>query len=138
MRTYPRNSARAAARIIALVLIADGHIDPNEERLLEKLDIYREFEMEAAEFALIVQTQCEDRLIGHGSSSAVSSHLDQAMLETLLAEIDDPDLRVRIIELCLAVASADGHLADGEITVLGTILTTWTPQTLCFERVHNT
>ncbi|MBN3785259.1 hypothetical protein G3O06_48445, partial [Burkholderia sp. Ac-20345] len=64
--------------------------------------------------------------------STISGHLDQATLETLLTEIDDPDLRVRIIELCLAVASADGHLANGEISVLGTILTAWTPQTLNF------
>lgn len=132
MRTYPRNSAQAAARIVALVLIADGHIDPSEERLLETLQINRRFGIESTEFAHIVQTVCEDRAIGHVSSTTISGLLDQATLETLLAEIDDPDLRVQIIEMCLAVASADGHLADGEISVLGTILTAWTPQTLNF------
>ncbi len=132
MRTYPRNSAQAAARIVALVLIADGHIDPSEERFLEKLETERRFGLESTEFAKIVQTVCEDQAISHVSSSAVSGHLDPVTLETLLAEIDDPDLRVTIIEMCLAVASADGHLADGEISVLGTILTTWTPQTLNF------
>ncbi|VWC76994.1 hypothetical protein BLA39750_00946 [Burkholderia lata] len=132
MRTYPRNSAQAAARIVALVLIADGHIDPSEERLLEKSDIKRQLGIESAEFAQIVQTVCEDRAIGHVSSSAISGHFDQETLETLLAEIDDPDLRVRIIKICLAVASADGHLAGGEISVLGTILTAWTPQTMNF------
>ncbi|MBN3782135.1 TerB family tellurite resistance protein, partial [Burkholderia sp. Ac-20345] len=110
MRTYPRNSAQAAARIVALVLIADGHIDLSEELLLEELEIKRRFGIESTEFAQIVQTVCEDREIGHASSSTISGHLDQATLETLLTEIDDPDLRVRIIELCLAVASADGHL----------------------------
>ncbi|VWB87182.1 TerB family tellurite resistance protein [Burkholderia lata] len=132
MRTYPRNSSQAAARIVALVLIADGHIDSSEEHLVEKLEIKRRFGIESTEFARIVQTVCEDRAIGHTSSSTISGHLDQATLETLLAEIDDPDLRVRIIEVCLAIVSADGHLADGEISVLGTILTAWTPQTLNF------
>ncbi|KWF80477.1 hypothetical protein WL93_23980 [Burkholderia diffusa] len=129
MRTYPRNSAHAAARIVALVLLADGHIDPNEEQFLEKLDIYREFKIEATEFARIVQAMCEDLVISHGSSGTSSGRLDPETLETLLAEIDDPDLRVKIIELSLALASADQHLADGEITVLGTILTAWAPQT---------
>ncbi|HDR9503571.1 TerB family tellurite resistance protein [Burkholderia pyrrocinia] len=134
MRTYPRNSPQAAARILALVLIADGHIDPSEEQFLEKLEIKRRFGIESTAFAQIVQTVCEDRAIGHASSSTVFGHLDQATLKTLLAEIDDPDLRVTIIEVCLAVASADGHLADGEISVLGTILTGWTPKTLNFTR----
>lgn len=132
MRTYPRNSAQAAARIVALVLIADGHVDPSEERFLEKLETERRFGIASTEFAQIVQTVCEDQAISHVSSGAISGHLDHATLETLLAEIDDPDLRVRIIAMCLAVASADGHLADGEISVLGTILTAWTPQTRNF------
>lgn len=130
MRTYRRNSTQAAARIVALVLIVDGHIDPSEERLIEKLG--HRIGIDPREFAKIIQTVCEDRAVGHVSSSTTPGHLDQATLETVLAEIDDHDLRVRIIEMCLAIASADGHLADGEISVLGTILTAWTPQTLTF------
>jgi len=30
MRTYPRNSPQAAARILALVLISDGHVSRSE------------------------------------------------------------------------------------------------------------
>ncbi|WP_175912094.1 MULTISPECIES: TerB family tellurite resistance protein [Burkholderia] len=132
MRTRPRDSAQTAVRIVALVLIADGHIDPSDERLLEELEINCRLGIESTEFAQIIQTVCENREVGHVSSSTMSGHLNQATLETLLAEIHDPDLRVRIIEMCLAVASADGHLADGEISVLAIILTAWTPQTLNF------
>ncbi|WP_269507653.1 TerB family tellurite resistance protein [Burkholderia sp. IMCC1007] len=102
MRTYPRNSAQAAARIVALVLIADGHVDPSEERFIEKLETRHRFGIESTEFAQIVQTVCEDHAISHVSSSTISGHLDHATLETLLA--------------------------DGEISVLGTILTAWTPR----------
>jgi hypothetical protein len=37
-------------------------------------------------------------------------------------------LRNKTIRLCLAVAFADNHLADGEIAKLAAILSAWTPQ----------
>ena len=33
MRSYPRNSPEAAARIVALVLISDGHVCSSEQRV---------------------------------------------------------------------------------------------------------
>jgi hypothetical protein len=38
MRSYPRNSPEAAARVLALLLVADGNVCPSEFRLLESLD----------------------------------------------------------------------------------------------------
>ena len=128
LRTYPRNSSEAAARIVALVLIADGHVSRSEELALEKLDISRELDLDPAEFARIVQALCEDHVIGHMPSVPAASHIDNATLDTLLAEIDDRVLRSKIIRLCLAVASADNHLADGEIATLAAILIAWAPQ----------
>lgn len=128
MRTYSRNSPQAAARIVALVLIADGHVDRCEDAVLEKLDIDRELGLAPAEFARIVQTLCEDRSIAHAPSMPVAAHADSATLDRLLAEIDDPVLRRKTIRLCVAVAAADDYLADGEIATLAAILTAWTLQ----------
>jgi hypothetical protein len=52
-------------------------------------------------------------------------HLDAALLATLIDEIDDPALRRKIMRLCMAVTIADGHLADGEITVLAAVFNAW-------------
>ena len=38
MRSYPRNSPEAAARIVALVLVADGHVCRSEFDALNQLD----------------------------------------------------------------------------------------------------
>lgn len=127
MRSYPRNSPEAAARIVALVLIADGHVGRSEEQALEKLDLHRELGLEPAAFAAVVQTLCEDRSIAHAPSASMAGHIDRVTLDTLLAEIDDPALRHKTIRLCLAVAAADDHLADGEIATLAAVLTAWTP-----------
>ncbi|WP_244123163.1 hypothetical protein [Burkholderia gladioli] len=64
MRSYPRNSPQAAARIVALVLIADGHIDRREEQVIETLGIARKLGLGTAEFERIVQALCEDQALG--------------------------------------------------------------------------
>ena len=38
MRTYPNNSPQAAARIVALAMLADGHLCKTELDLLERMD----------------------------------------------------------------------------------------------------
>ncbi len=42
MRSYPRNSPQAAARIVALLLIVDGHVSRSEMDALYGRDIERE------------------------------------------------------------------------------------------------
>jgi hypothetical protein len=128
MRTYPLNSPQAAARIVALTLLADGHACLSEERILDKLDIDRELGLAPAEFARIVQALCEDSSVANASLTLVAGRVDWAMLDTLLAEVDDPVLRRKTIRLCLAVAAADDFLADGEIAILAAVLNAWTPQ----------
>lgn len=125
MRTYPRNSPQAAARIVALVLIADGHVDRREEAVLEKLNISRDLGLAPGEFAQIVQMLCEDRSIAHAASTPIAAHIDSTALDTLLAEVDDPVLRRKTIRLSLAVASADNFLADGEIAAIAAVLNAW-------------
>ncbi|WP_144140618.1 TerB family tellurite resistance protein [Paraburkholderia sp. BCC1884] len=125
MRTYPRNSPQAAARIVALALTSDGHVCSSEERALEKLDIAGQLGLAPEQFAQIVQNLCEDHSVGHTSLSPSSGQLDTAMLATLIDEIDDPALRRKVMRLCAAVVIADNHLADGEIALLAAILKAW-------------
>ncbi|WP_027798677.1 tellurite resistance TerB family protein [Paraburkholderia dilworthii] len=125
MRSYPRNSPEAAARIVALALTSDGHVCRSEERTLEKLDIAGELGLAPAQFAQIVQTLCEDRSIAQMSSAPPMGRLDTAMLMTLIDEIDDPALRRKIIRLCVAVTVADDYLADGEIALLAAVFDAW-------------
>jgi hypothetical protein len=40
MRSYPHNSPEAAARIVALAMLADGHLSKSEFDALERLNIY--------------------------------------------------------------------------------------------------
>ncbi|MGN6825914.1 TerB family tellurite resistance protein [Paucibacter sp. M5-1] len=118
MRSYPHNSPEAAARIVALVLISDGHVCRSEFDILEKLGAERELGLEPNLLAQIVHTLCEDLLAGGYETGLLMANLDDRTLASLMAEISDPDLQRKVLQLSLAAARADGHLADGETFVV--------------------
>ncbi|MGQ7932750.1 TerB family tellurite resistance protein [Paraburkholderia sp. D1E] len=128
MRTYPRNSPPAAARIVALALTSDGHVSSAEERALESLDIAGELGLAPAQFAQIVQALCEDQSLANTPFTPPVGQVDAALLVTLIDEIDDPALRRKVIRLCIAVTIADNYLADGEIALLAAVFNAWGPK----------
>jgi len=64
MRTYPCNSPEAGAGIVALVLIADGNVCRSELDALDHLEAARELGLQPDAMPGIVQTLCEDLLLG--------------------------------------------------------------------------
>ena len=118
MRSYPHNSPEAAARIVALVLISDGHVCSSEFDILKQLDAERELGLEPQLLPHIVHTLCEELLAGGYETSSLIGNVDDSALASLMAEISDPALQRTVLRLSLAAARADGHLADGETVVV--------------------
>lgn len=118
MRSYPLNSPEAAARIVALVLISDGHVCSSEFDTLKQLGAERELGLEPNLLPHIVHTLCEELLLGGYASGTLMCNVDDSALASLMAEISDPALQRKVLRLSLAAARADGHLADGETLVV--------------------
>ena len=118
MRSYPHNSPEAAARIVALVLISDGHVCSSEFDILKRLGAERELGLEPQFLPHIVHTLCEDLMSGGYASGSLLGNVDDSTLASVMAEISDPALRRTVLRLSLAAARADGHLADGETMVV--------------------
>lgn len=118
MRSYPHNSPEAAARIVALVLISDGHVCSSEFDILKQLGAERELGLEPHLLPHIVHTLCEELLQGGYETGSLMSNVDDRALASLMAEISDPALQRKVMLLSLAAARADGHLADGETLVV--------------------
>ena len=118
MRSYPRNSPEAAARIVALVLISDGQVCNSEFEILRKLGAERELGLEPQLLPHIVHTLCEELLQGGYETGSLMGNVDDKTLASLMAEISDPLLQRTVLRLSLAAARADGHLADGEAKVV--------------------
>jgi hypothetical protein len=118
VRSYPHNSPEAAARIVALVLISDGHVCSSEFDILKQLGAERELGLEPQLLPHIVHTLCEELLASGYATGSLMDNVDDSTLASLMAEISDPALQRTVLRLSLAAARADGHLADGEAVVL--------------------
>jgi len=136
MRTYPCNSPEAAARLVALVLIVDGYVCQSEIDALDDLEAAHELGLEPDAMPRIVQTLCEDLLLGAYASGSLVANIDESALASLMAEVTDPLLRAKVVRLATAVAKADRHLADGEVLVLEAANRHWraTEATATFDR----
>ena len=125
MRSYPTNSPEAAARIVALVLISDGHVCLSEVEAVQALQVEHELGLPPGGFAQVVHTLCEDLLMGVRSRGSMMCSVEPAMLTELLAEVDDPVLQAKVLRLACAVADADQHLAEGEARLVAAAHLQW-------------
>lgn len=125
MRSHPRNSPEAAAHIVALVLISDGHVCRLEVDVLHRLEVERELGLVPGAFAQVVQTLCEDLLTDACAGGSMMCSVDEATLASLLAEVDDPVLQAQVLRLASAAAEADAHMADAEAMVLAAACLQW-------------
>jgi hypothetical protein len=118
MRSYPKNSPEAAARLVALVLIADGNVCRTEHQILACLDVSRAFGLAANAMPDIVQTLCEDLLPAGFNGGSLLANVDEDTLASLMGEVTEPALQRSVLFLATAAARAYSHLADGETLVL--------------------
>lgn len=125
MRTYPVNSPQAAARLLAMALVADGNYALSEIRALDRLDAARRLGLSSQDLKVVIESFCEDLLLGANGEWLGSSQLDDVTRQALLAEVTDADLRKTIVTMCEAVVAADGHLADGETAMLDSLTRAW-------------
>jgi hypothetical protein len=125
MRNYPRNSPEAAARIVALVLVSDGHVCSSEFDVLRRMGAEHELGLDPGALPHIVHTLCEELLMSGCVTGSLLAHVDDAILASLMAEVKDPTLQAKVVRLALAAARADGHLADGEAMVLAAARRHW-------------
>ena len=125
MRTFPLDSPEAAARIVALVLVADGHVDRSEIDALNRLHIESELGLPTGGFAQQIQTLCEDLLVGASASGSIVGAIDELTLASFMDEVHHPELQRTVLRLARAAASADQHLADGEFVVLNAARQHW-------------
>ena len=125
MRKYPKNSPQAAARIVALTLIADGDIGPEELALLENLAVHHQLGLERDALHAVIDTFCEDLLSCKQLNWSDACPVDEFTLAEMMAEIDDPLLRRTVLSICVKLAEVDDHVAEGESMVLIAAVAHW-------------
>jgi len=125
MRTYPCNSPQAAARIVALTVLADWDIGKTELDLLDRHAVHEQLGLDRQEFHAVLDGLWEDLLSSERLPWADACPVDDRTLAELMGEIEDPALRRRLLRQCIEIAEADGHVADGESIVLTAAVEHW-------------
>lgn len=125
MRTYPRNSSQAVCRILALAMLADGHIHPSEVGALGADPMLQDMDIDTGELDRVVHAFCEDLMAAPSMHWADVFPLEPAALSALLAEIDDPALRRKLLRLCIAVVEADQTVTPAESLIVGAAVEHW-------------
>ncbi|MBX3622476.1 MAG: TerB family tellurite resistance protein [Rhizobacter sp.] len=125
MRSYPANSPQAAARIVALAMLSDGHLSKAELDVLERLGVHDQIGLDRDALHAVMHAFCEDLLSTAHLTWADSCRVDPRTLAALMAEIDDPALQLKLLRICAAVVEVDAHVADGEAIVLGAAVEHW-------------
>lgn len=125
MRTYPQNSPQAAARVVALALLADGQLQRAELDMLDRLGAHARLGLAPADFQEVIHTFFEDLRKTVRLSWADGSLLSPRTIRQLMDEVDDPGLRLKVLRLCAALVEADGHVAEGESMVLMAAVEQW-------------
>ncbi|MEI8030284.1 MAG: TerB family tellurite resistance protein [Comamonadaceae bacterium] len=135
MRSYPRNSPEAATRIVALVVLSDGHVSNSELEALKKLDVARDLGIEPQDVSGILQTLCEDLLMAGFDGRSILSHAGDGLIAPLMAEVDDPRLQGVILRAAASVVNVDKHLSDGETAMLDAIHRHWQTRSVTMVRM---
>lgn len=133
MRPYTIDSPEAATRVLALALLADGSVSPAEIQRLREIGAAEQLGLPPEHLYGVVQGVCEDLLHASHMGWIGTGHLDERTLATLMAEIEDPALRLLLLRLAVHLVEADGHVSDGECLVLTTAVSTWGLQAAMLE-----
>jgi hypothetical protein len=128
MRAYPIDSPQAAARLLAMALVADGHCALSELKALDRMGACERLGLTAQDMTSVIDHFIEDLMVGLRGDWHGSARLTHEQRTLLLDDIRDPSLRAEVHQLCEALVQADGHRADGEEDLLAAMAWAWREQ----------
>lgn len=123
MKHYPVNSPEAAARVLAMAMVADGQYSLIELRALDRQNVPALLGIAPEAFKAVVDDFCQDLLLA--SEGQWTGAVDPSMRQQLMQDITDRRLQELILQQCEALMLADGHLADGEVELLDALSAAW-------------
>ena len=126
MRRYPPDSPEAAARVVALTLLADGAVSRGELSSLVRFDIYRRLGLDHLQMQSVLEELARDLYeFGVPAWEHGGGGLHPLVVECVLEGVTDPRLRAEIYGICREVAACDSPLSNGEEALLQLASARW-------------
>lgn len=124
MKDYTPNSPEAMARILAMMIVTDAHIDDREIAILDRLDAYAILGLSRNEFMRVAQDYCT-QLVKEAEEHGETPLLDADRADAIIDCVDVPSRRLIVARLLLAVLAADQQQRESELVLYGHILDRW-------------
>ena len=135
MKQYAKNSPEAMARLIALMMVSDGEVDPREMTALDQMNAWAHLGLSRQRFLDVARDYCADLRVAADAKDGVSL-LDEAAAEEVVGSVDDPEKRRIVGQLMLAVLDADRRHAAEELIVYSSIMKSWGQERGALKRLH--
>jgi hypothetical protein len=131
MRQYRNDSPYAAARVIAVCLLADGHVGRRELNTVERDGMCALLSLRPSELLAVLQATRDDLASTAYSNWKIACRMEPGMLRELADEIQDASLRLKIVEFCEACLRIGRHTSHGKPMVLRGLSEAWRLQAEC-------
>jgi hypothetical protein len=125
MRHYPADSPRAAARIVVMSLIADGHIGCAEIEELERRGFYARLGLKPGDLHEIVREVCEDLMRHSHLTWDDVCRVDADIVKELARDVRDEGMRRDVLSLCESAVVADGFVTCSEAAMIEAVKRAW-------------
>jgi uncharacterized tellurite resistance protein B-like protein len=125
MRTYKPDSPQAAARLIALALLADGHVSASELDALDEARLSHRLGLAPGEFRSIIRDLCEDLMVTSHLNWGNLCRPESDVMSQLMFELRDPRIQTEVIDLCKTAMLADDHVSEHEYALLHAFSRAW-------------
>jgi uncharacterized tellurite resistance protein B-like protein len=124
MHVYSTNSPEAMSRVVAMMIVADAHIDDREIAILDTLNAFAALGISRKDFMGVARDYCGDlrRLADADGSTAL---IDPARTDQIIGAVTDAAKRLVVAQLLMAVVAADYQHGEGELVLFAHILDTW-------------
>jgi tellurite resistance protein len=117
-------ASEAGVRLLALMVAANGRVDPRELKALEELGAYERLGVSREHFQAVACECLEDVGAGLAECSWLRAR-DQAYVDGLLDAVSDPHERLMLCRFAAAAVTADGRVSEDERLVYDHVLARW-------------
>lgn len=124
MSATPTADRDAAASLLALVVSANGRIDPRELAELDRLQACQRLGISREDFCGRAESALRQTGL-HLSQTGWLPFADRARLAELQQAVADPALRLLVCRLSAAAITADGRVTEDERLLYTVLLQRW-------------
>jgi len=128
MRNYPTNSPKAMSRLLALAMIVDGRIAPQELKSLHRSGVLGSLGVSEDTFDDTAGELTQDLLATSADREVGMVEIEPEAIDRLLGEVQDPQLRATVLKGMLEIVRADSVIDYRERRLLRRALHAWSDE----------